>query len=234
MYATFHSKKPCTNIFRILLDVNNDKLNKALKDSEQQAEASQQRALTEIHRRLDENNELLTRSNSTADEATERLEWLKKLGIQLRSLVYGVIVGNFRIYREVVAVRKMLTNHICRPLAEDPFILEDAVGRIAPVHLRFITSWGAFEAVLQLRFNDTMGSSKVRRGEYVLQEQATGREVDRGTEWNSAFFPGQKIDMSVVFKVEEAVKNGDKDAQSASCPYCLTVSEKPTRVGVQW
>jgi hypothetical protein len=181
---------------------------------------------------------LIRRGNSIAAKATERLEWVKQLGLQLRTLIYGVMAGNFRIYKEVIAVQKMLTGHISRSLAEDPFILEDAIGRIAPVHLRFITSWDAFEAVLQLRFKNTMGSAKVHNREYILQEHATGREINRTTEWDLAFLPGQKIDMSMVFKVEagneEKGTKRNEDPQSASCPYCLAVSDKPTKENIQW
>jgi hypothetical protein len=223
-----HSKRLALITFRILLDVSHDKVNERLQISQHEMEASQQRALSEIQRRLNENKELLSRSNSIADKATERLEWLKRLGIRLQKLIYAVIIVNFRIYKEVIAVQRMLANHINRPLAEDPFILEDAMGRIAPVHLRFITSWDAFEAVLQIRFKDTLGSSKVRRGEYVLQESATGKEFDRKTDWNIAFLPGQKVDMSMVFR------NKEGDVQLASCPYCTTLSEKPSNVCVQW
>lgn len=153
---------------------------------------------------------------------------MKGLGLRVQKLIYGVILINFRIYKEIVGIQRMFENHLSHPLMEDPFILEDAMGRIAPVHLRFITCWEAFEAVLKIRFDDAMGISKVGRGEYVLQESATGRDVDRGTDWNLAFFPGQKIAMSMLFiKVE-------KDAESGSCPYCFTLSDKSDNSSIQW
>jgi hypothetical protein len=55
--------------------------------------------------------------------------------------------------------------------------LEDAIGRIAPVHLQFVTSWDAFNAVLEIRFRDLQGFKKVKDKQYGLRNKATKRDV---------------------------------------------------------
>jgi hypothetical protein len=64
-------------------------------------------------------------------------------------------------------------------LIEEPFILEDPIGRPAPVHLQFITSWDAFNAVLEIRFRSVQGHRKIVQKEYGLQEEVTGREINQ-------------------------------------------------------
>lgn len=162
---------------------------------------------------------------------TDRLEWIQKLGSELKRCIYNVIAGNLAIYREVVALRSAFSKHVDRPLLEDPFILEDAIGRIAPVHLRFINSWAAFQAVMEIRFQGKQGLKKVCRKEYVLQESATGREVDFRRAFEDAILPGQKITMSLIFKRDST----DQSTQNlAHCPRCDTLSEQPTDVDALW
>lgn len=55
-----------------------------------------------------------------------------------------------------------------RSLIQAHFVLEDAIGRVAPVHLQFITSWDGVEAVLAARFEGLSGHDKIEREEFVL------------------------------------------------------------------
>src|SRR5436190_21624377 len=98
-------------------------------------------------------------------------------------------------YRSIINIQSMLSSHSERTLIQEPFILEDAIGRVAPVHLQFISSWEAFDSVLDLRFRDLPGHRKVKRKEFVLQERATSREIDRSYPWQASFLPGQRIDI---------------------------------------
>jgi hypothetical protein len=87
-----------------------------------------------------------------------------------------------------------------RLLTGEPFILEDAIGCKAPVHLQFINSWDVLHAVLKVRFRAIQAADKVSRNEYCFQDRATGREVVRTRPWEGAFLPGQRVDMSFVLE----------------------------------
>lgn len=195
----------------------------------QSCQEVQDRTLVEVRTRLTENNQLISAGNTLADRMSERLDWIRKLGSDLRSFMVRIIAGNLAIYQEVIAIRKSI-GALHRPLNEDPFILEDALGRIAPVHLRFITSWDAFDAVMELRLKGLKGSVHVRKKQYILQEHATRREIDRTANWDSVFFPGQKVDMSLIFRKDTRVG----ETLLSSCPNCHSASDKATGTEVQW
>lgn len=59
---------------------------------------------------------------------------------------------------------------------EVPFILEDGIGGIAPVHIQFVDSWEAFDSV---RFRGMQGHNMVQERAYVLRESGTRREIDQ-------------------------------------------------------
>lgn len=188
-------------------------------------------ALKEVQIRLDDNRRLVSAGNSLASRMMDRLEWIQKLGSELKRFMANIINGNIAIYREVVALRSAFSKHVDRPLLEDPFILEDAIGRIAPVHLRFVNSWAAFHAVMEIRFQGKQGFKKICRKEYVLQESAMGREVDMSLDFDDAFLPGQKINMSLVFKRDSTEQSTQA---TGHCPRCNTVSEQLADVDVLW
>jgi hypothetical protein len=93
--------------------------------------------------------------------------------------------------------------------------------------MQFINSWDAFDAVLELRFRKIQGHTKVRRQEYALQEHTTHREILRTRQWDGAFLPGQKIDMSFIFVSEEEPKG-------SSCPSCKATCSDSQESEVQW
>ncbi|KAF2500792.1 hypothetical protein BU16DRAFT_259008 [Lophium mytilinum] len=214
-----------------LLKITGDTLDSRITASEHHIQSTlglQDSVLIEIRTRLTENHQLISARNTLATRMSERLDWITRLGSDLKSFMCYLIAGNLAIYREVIAFKRMLTV-LHRPLAEDPFLLEDALGRIAPVHLRFITSWEAFDAVLEIRFKDTKGYAQVQDRDYALQEQATRREIDRESNWDLAFFPGQKVDMALIFR-----KNGEAgDKTIAGCPNCYAINGSSTEENVQ-
>jgi hypothetical protein len=166
-----------------------------------------------------------------ASRMMDRLEWLQKLGTELKRFMSDIITGNIAIYREIVALRSAFSKQVDRPLTEDPFMLEDAIGRIAPVHLRFINSWSAFQAVMEIRFEGKQGVLKICRKEYILQDMATGREVDMSLNFEDAFLPGQKVTMSLVFRHTSS----EHTAQTTTtCPRCKTPSGQSTDIDVSW
>lgn len=92
-----------------------------------------------------------------------------------------IYIMSIATYRAVIDIQGRLPGHLERSLYQEPFILEDGIGRIAPVHMQFISSWEAFDSVLELRFRRMQGYKMVQNKEYAIQDHATGRRlIDRG------------------------------------------------------
>jgi hypothetical protein len=213
--------------------VNNDKTNTTIAESSSTLQSTLQLqgdTLSDITIRLEGNKQALTVINKTTSTLLERYQWIQKLGESIKTFMCKIIASNISIYREVVAIRSSV-NRLARPLAEDPFILEDAIGRRAPVHLRFIRSWEAFEFVIEDSFRNRPGHGKVRRKEYALNDHASGRMIHRSLDWDDAILPGQEIDMSLKFS--RMAFEGENHTQ-ASCPYCQSSSDQPNDKRIRW
>jgi hypothetical protein len=68
-----------------------------------------------------------------------------------------IIAINISTYNTLISIQTTLSSKPERSLLQEPFILEDAIGCIAPVHIQFINSWDAFHAVLIRRCQDIQG-----------------------------------------------------------------------------
>ena len=190
--------------------------------------AYQDVALEEVRARLGENTDLVQSNKTLLATISERIGWFGQLGTGMKRFMYSVMVGQLATFREVVKIRTAVEIAIPRSLDEDPFLLEDPTGRVAPVHLRFIVSWDAFFAVLQCRFQEGRGLQKIRRRQFVLQDRSTCKEIDLSSGWETAFLPGQRVDMSFIFW-EPSHRYMPPD-----CPYCHAPSSKPPGTRIQW
>lgn len=182
---------------------------------------NQNSLLLTIRDRLAENAQLL---KSTADKFDEglKLVWLRKLGTELTGFVRKIT-----IYRTVSEIRAILPSHLERTLYQEPFHLEDAIGRVFPVHLQFISTWDAFDCVLETQFRNRQGHRKILDKDFVLQERATRRDISRNLPWEGAFLPGQRIDMSMIFI------DSQHDKQK-TCPGCQKVCDDSCEAETQW
>lgn len=133
-------------------------------------------------------------------------------------------------YQAVISNQASLPGRLERGLIEEPVILEDALGRIAPVHLQFVTSWDAFDAILEIRFRGFQGHKKIAQGHYGLQDRATGKEVEQSRAWQRAFLPGQRVEMSMVFHHNEPKHS---DPANVTCPGCHTPASSDSDADVQ-
>ncbi|KUJ09638.1 uncharacterized protein LY89DRAFT_597775 [Mollisia scopiformis] len=216
------------------LVVSDVKLNARLTSSESKIDDEMQKQtviVAEVRDRLKENNTLISAVATKVTDAL-RFEWFRQLGSELKSMMNRIFRTNVATFEAVVAIQRVLPSHLERSMFRDPFILEDAIGRISPVHMDFINSWEAFDAILRLRFQDVQGFKKVRNNEYILQEHTTKREIKRTRRWDLAFMPGQRIDMSLVFVKKEAEEA--EEIQSTSCPNCRATSDKSQDSDIQW
>jgi hypothetical protein len=94
---------------------------------------------------------------------------------------------NKSLERHIIEVKttiRMQKNMPPQVLLQQPIILHDALGRIAPFHLEFISSAAALKAVLEIRFRN-VGYRKVRANEYGLRDLARRTAIDTSKPWES-------------------------------------------------
>ena len=124
-------------------------MNSKLDDAERQNDATssaQNTALDCIKDRIEHANQSIEAGNSMLGKVSEalRLDWLRQLGSELKSWMRGAIAANFATYRAVIRLQTSLPSRLERGMIEEPVLLEDPLGRIAPVHLQFVAFWNAF------------------------------------------------------------------------------------------
>jgi hypothetical protein len=223
------------NIVRNLLALNKNDVKNQLQQLELRHEArtsDQQTLLLDIRDRINNATHHITSGSVTLSKIADalRLDWLRQLGSELKLLMHRVVATNIATYHAVISLQTALPSRLERTLIEEPFILEDPIGRIAPVHLQFVTSWDAFNSVLEIRFHNLQGFKKIKNKQYGLQEKATQRDIDQSRAWERAFLPGQRIEMSFVFRNDES---STKDANTTTCPGCQAPSLYPPETEVQ-
>jgi hypothetical protein len=182
---------------------------------------------------IEENNRLVTAGNRLSGRIMDalRLEWLRNLGADLRTLMQKTYSMNVAIFQAVISIQGLLPSHLERTLIQEPFILEDAIGRLSPVHLQFICSWEAFEDVLEHRFRGLQGHNMVRDRLWVIQEVATYRDISREIPWETAFLPGQRVGMDLIFRKQAL---SEEETGTTSCPNCKAPSTGRHNFGVKW
>jgi hypothetical protein len=224
------------NVDRIMTDCNRNvtQLNaKKLREEHKTAEILRKDAiqkqnglLEDLQSGVDRNTEVI-KSHTVLIKDVMKLDWLRNLASDLKGLARKIFFINLATFRVVAELRASLPSHLDRCLIQEPFLLEDAIGREAPVHLQFINSWEAFYAVLETRFRDLEGYNKVKRKEFVLQERATTRDISRAGSWEGSFLPGQRVEMSIIF-------TESRQKAKLSCPRCQTVNRNCSRQNTQW
>ena len=127
--------------------------------------------------------------------------------------------------------RFQMLQNVCNALPQQierqqPVVFRDALNRVAPIHLEWITSHAAFLFVLEDRFKN-VGLEKVRRREFALQRAGAATDIDLRKSWEACFYPGQRIDMSMTFK-------GQDSAGAAFCPVCKYECLGETSAEIEW
>jgi hypothetical protein len=71
-----------------------------------------------------------------------------------------------------------------------------------------------FQDWLQRRF-ESVGRGKIDRGEFVLEDTKTKKEINLACRWETSFYAGMHVAMGMVYRD----RSWD---QTASCPSCQT------------
>ena len=67
---------------------------------------------------------------------------------------------------------------------------------------------------------------KFDRGDFVLEDAITKRDISLSEDWESCFQPGQRVNMSGPFRMNQL--------RSLVCPHCQTESEGLSDEEVEW
>lgn len=153
------------------------------------------------------------------------------MGADLRNLMQKTISMNAAIYKAIIAIQGLLPSHLERTLIQEPFVLEDAIGRQHAVHLQWTNCWEGFEVLLEHHFKGIQGYTRVKKKEYVFQDHATQQDIRRTRPWAAAFLPGQRVDMSMLFRDITSEEDG---SQNTSCPKCQEISTGSSDQVIQW
>ncbi|KAJ4368159.1 hypothetical protein N0V83_006515 [Neocucurbitaria cava] len=218
-----------------LMGISKKQLNDRLDEAKEQTDTKnnqQSAALLTIQSRLEDANRQIESGNSLLGKVSDalRLDWLRQLGSELKALMRRAIATNIATYHAVLSIQAVLPSRLERGMIEEPFILEDPIGRIAPVHLQFVTSWDAFNAILEVRFRDIQGYRKIKQRKYGLQDKSTGRDILQTRRWGGAFLPGQRVEMSLLFETKGSTVNDDAQV---SCPGCQATSVGGNEADIQ-
>jgi hypothetical protein len=197
---------------------------------------AQHGALAKLSETAIKTNALVAQTNKLSGQFFNGMTAIGDLCIQTKATLSKLFFINMATYKMVLALTTSLPCHLERSLFNEPFILEDPIGRICPVHLDCISSWEALNAVLETRFRGLQGHKKIQDGHWALQDHATGRAISRRRNWEGAFLPGQRVAMSMLFYRGIDV---DSPAQAptssrAACPSCQADVSDSSDAETRW
>jgi hypothetical protein len=66
----------------------------------------------------------------------------------------------------------------------------------------------------------------IGRGEFAIQDSITKKDVNLMNDWDVCFHPGQRVEMSMVFK--------RKTGPTSNCPKCKTVCDGSLEEDIEW
>ncbi|KAI9713535.1 MAG: hypothetical protein M1820_000917 [Bogoriella megaspora] len=93
-----------------------------------------------------------------------RPNWVEQPSQGVRLLMQGTINAKVAMCKAEVSIQDVLLRKVPNSMIEEPFLLEDAIGRVAPVPSTLVTSWPALQGVLEARFQDVQGAAKISAG----------------------------------------------------------------------
>ena len=210
------------------MQVNEQKLHARLEASDRRLETlarEQQLLIMALSHRMDRANAHSSVGNTASSGIVLRLDWIRTFADYVNGLVQGIFVMTFANFRMLVDIRDRLPSRLERSLYQEPFILEDAHGRIFPVPMQFINSWEIFEHALTERFRGIKGSRMVQQKQYVLHDSAANQDIRRERPWEGAFSPGQRVVMCMLFV---------EPIESQSCPKCNYLPTMEIESDIKW
>lgn len=180
----------------------------------------------------------ITQQSQNMQRLMEELMSLVILGLQMAYYIGGELkqtslfilsIGS-TIHAELRGLHSLFIR-LERPISEEYFTLQDAIGRTLPIHLRTITSWEDLGYIIQRRFEGMKGGRRVARHKYALEDHASRKELNQSVPWDHAFRPYQKVNMSILCK-----DSLDKPSEvpKRSCPWCRHIASGEETAEIKW
>lgn len=148
------------------------------------------------------------------------------LGSELKAFMRSIWTLSFRSYNILLEFQTRVPREFGPCFIQEPLILTDALGRVAPIHLEFINSWDVLESALEARFRGLPGERKIRQREYALQDRSSQLDIARSASFESSFLPGRMVDMSMVFR--------HSNSSTTSCPGCGMETARQNTTAAAW
>jgi len=97
-----------------------------------------------------------------------------------------------------------------------------------------VSQMQALISVLKINFQKHgNGAQKIDRKEFVVQDTATKRDINLEDDWDRCFYPGERVNMSMMFW-----KNFDSATEALDhcliCPKCQLLAETNDGGFVDW
>ncbi|KAF2100312.1 hypothetical protein NA57DRAFT_73922 [Rhizodiscina lignyota] len=152
------------------------------------------------------------------------------LGKRLLTLSAAAIRMNFLVFKTVHDIQRIICQIPGQTQHQQPVYLLDAFGKDSPFHLEFVRSAEALVAILKVNFKPSgCGQRMIERGEFVITDNGTHEDINLSRSWDSCFFPGQRVSMSMVITRKSS---SISSASLECCPSCNFESGGDSQVGV--
>lgn len=137
-----------------------------------------------------------------------------------------IVQTNLRVFQLVHDIQLFILKVPGQVQRQQPVYMIDAFNRESPFHLEFVRSAEALRAVLKVNFKESgCGPEMIDRGAFVIEETGSQTLIDMTQDWDTCFYPGQRVAMSMVFKQEMV---------GSSCPRCKTPHDESTGEEITW
>ena len=139
-----------------------------------------------------------------------------------------VVQTNLRVFQMVHDIELFISRIPGQIQRQQPVYLIDPFNKESPFHLEFVRSPEALLAVLKLNLKESgCGPDMIDRGEFAIEELGTQDLIDLTGPWDSCFYPGQRVAMSMVFQQWGG-------SNHPSCPRCSKEHQEPPGKKITW
>jgi hypothetical protein len=152
-------------------------------------------------------------------------QYFATLSRELKAFVVSILTINYNSYKVLLDVQSRMPREFKHCWIQEPVVLTDALGRIAPIHIELVNSWDVFDSVLAARFINLPGQRKIERNEVAFRDRHLARDIERSQPFEACFLPGRRIDMSMVF---------EQHLPSTSCPKCGLEAASTAESVIHW
>lgn len=163
---------------------------------------------------------LSTISNSVAKSVQQ--------GKELLEASAQIVQTNLRVFQIVHDIQLFILKIPGQVQRQQPVYLIDPLNKESPFHLEFVRSKEALLAVLKINLKESgCGPLMVDQGEFTIEEMGTQEEIDLMRPWDSCFYPGQKVIMSMIFKQTPTIA-------TSACPRCGEEHQESPKKEITW